>query len=280
RRARLRIIASPLHATLWLFVAGILGWFLFRHGGDIRAALCLGGSAVSLVAFLIRLNPLIRRDGYFLLAHAVGIPDLREQAWITLFGFERPWRDRPAPPKWPLQIYAVAAAAYVALAITLIVLFPAHWLEHFWGGTGVLVFLALIALVVWEQSKRIRAGRGRIESYRITLPHFPRWAWLLFVLLALLALFPYTYSPSGSFTVLPDRRADVRARTDGIVQEVLAREGEIVHAGDVILRLADAQEQAQLKSAQARLAQLQANFSLIKAGAREEEVARARQQVV
>lgn len=278
-RARNRIVAAPLHATLWLFVVGLLGWFTSRHGGGMLASLWLGGCVVALVAFLIRLNPLVRRDGYFLLAHALRTPDLRDQAWVTLFGFERPWRDRPPPRKWPLRIYAAAVAAYIVLVITLILLFPAHWLENFWGGTGVLVFLALLALVIWEQSKRIRSGRGRIENYRVSMPHFPRWAWLLFVLLALLCLFPYTYSPSGTFKVLPAERADVRAVTSGVIQNVTAREGEAVSAGDVILHLDDSQQQAQLKSAKATLTKLEAELALTKAGARKEEVERAEQQV-
>lgn len=278
-RTRNRIVAAPLQATLWLFVLGVVGWFSARHGAGMLASLWLGGCVIAMVSFLIRLNPLVRRDGYFLLAHALRTPDLRDQAWITLFGFERPWRDRPPAPKWPLRIYAVTIAAYIVLVITLILLFPAHWLENFWGGTGVLVFLALIALVVWEQTKRVRAGRGRIENYRISMPHFPRWAWLLFILLGLLSLFPYTYSPSGSFTVLPAKRADIRAVTSGVIRHVEAREGEVVSAGDVILRLDNAQQQAQLRSAEATLTKLKANLALTRAGAREEEVDRAEQQV-
>lgn len=278
-RARVRIVAATLHATLWLFVICVIGWFLSRRGGDMLASIWLGACLVSMAAFLIRVNPLVRRDGYFVLAHWLKMPDLRDQAWITLFKFDRPWRDRPPPRKLPLCIYALAVMAYIATVITLIILFPANWLENFWGGTGVLVFLALIAFVVWEQGKRMRSGRGRIENYRIKIPSFPRWVWFLIVLLALLSLFPYTYSPSGTLTVLPAKRADVRAQTSGVIKKVAVQEGDMVSAGDAIARLAAAQEEAQLESAKAKLAQLQAELALVKAGAREEKVASAKQQV-
>lgn len=278
-RARVGIVAAPLNATLWLFVLAVVGWFSARHAGGMLSALWLGTSVVSLSAFLVRLNPLVRRDGYFLLAHVLRAPDLRDQAWLTLFGFERPWRDRPPPRRGPLQLYALAVAAYIVLVITLIVLFPGHWLENFWGGTGVAIFLALIALIVWEQTKRIRAGRGRIEGYRFAMPQFPRWAWLLFVLLGLLALFPYTYSPSGPFQILPAERADVRALTAGAIKTVMTREGQNVAAGDELLRMADAQQIAQLHTAEARLVKLQANLALADSGARNEEIALAEQRV-
>lgn len=278
-RARVGIVGAPLHATLWLFVLSALGWFLTKQQTGILSALCLGGAGLSLSSFLFRLNPLVRRDGYFLLAHLLRVPDLRDEAWLSVFNFERPWRDRPAPPKWPLRIYAVAVAAYIIFVVTMIILFPGHWLANFWGGTGVLIFLAFIGLVVWEQSKRLRAGRGRIEGYRFSMPHFSRWVWLLFILLSLLALFPYTYSPSGSFKVVPNDRADVRALVAGVVQSVNTHEGEIVKANDIILVLANSEQKATLASAKAELKGLQAQLALAKMGTTNEKIALAKQEV-
>lgn len=278
-RARLGIVGAPLHATLWLFVLSTLGWFMTHQQSGVLASICLGGIILSLATFLVRLNPLVRRDGHFLLAHWLRTPDLRDEAWLSLFSFERPWRDRPAPRKGPLRIYAAAVAAYIIFVVTMIVLFPGYWLAHFWGGTGVIIFLIFVALVVWEQSKRLRAGRGRIEGYRFSMPHFPRWVWLLLILISLLALFPYTYSASGSFKVVPKDRADVRALVPGVVQSVDMQEGQAVKTDQVILVLANSQQKASLRSAQAKLRGLQAQLKLAQLGTTSEKIALAKQQV-
>lgn len=278
-RARLGIVGAPLHATLWLFVLSALGWFMTHQQSGVLASVCLGGVILSLATFLVRLNPLVRRDGHFLLAHWLRTPDLRDEAWLSLFSFERPWRDRPAPRKGPLRIYAVAVAAYIIFVVTMIVLFPGHWLAHFWGGTGVIIFLVFVALVVWEQSKRLRAGRGRIEGYRFSMPHFSRWVWLLLILVSLLALFPYTYSASGSFKVVPKDRADVRALVSGVVQSIDMQEGQAIEADQVVLTVANSEQKASLSSAKAKLRGLKAQLKLAKLGNSSEKIALAKQQV-
>lgn len=279
RAGRVAIVASSLHAGLWVAVLAILGWFLSRNSGTTLPALCLGAAVVAVVGLLVRLNPLVRRDGYFLLAHWLNTPDLREQAWMSLFGARRPWPDRPSPPKTPLRLYAVAIIAYVVAVITLILLYPATWLATVWGGTGVAVFLLVMAAIMVEQSRRLRSGRGRIEGWNFR-PRAPsRITWLLIVAFALLAMFPYTYSPSGPLEIIPSAQADVRAQISGTVRAVKVVEGERVQAGDILVVLADAQERAKVAAAKAKLKRLQAELALLKAGASKEKIALAQQRV-
>jgi HlyD family secretion protein len=79
--------------------------------------------------------------------------------------------------------------------------------------------------------------------------------------------------------VVPVRYAELSFATSGIVSEVLVSEGDFVEAGQVIARLenerqviAIAQAEAQVRSAQARIAELQA-------GSRAEEIAAAQAAV-
>lgn len=278
-RGRLGIVAAPLNALMMLFVLAVLGWFLARGSGTLLGGLCLVLAVFAMVGFLLRLNPLVRRDGYFLLAHALDVPDLREQAWLSLFGVRRPWADRPAPRKTPIRLYALAVIAYIVAIVVLILLYPGRWLEQLWGGTGVVVFLLVMAAVAWEQSKRVRAGRGRLESWKLETPIPSRKAWLAIVLFALLALFPYTYEPSGPLTILPQNSADVRAQIPGRISEVKVQEGDRVESGDIVVQLANAEQRAQVASAKAKLRKSRAELSLVKRGAREEEIELARQRV-
>ena len=67
----------------------------------------------------------------------------------------------------------------------------------------------------------------------------------------------------------------VAAESGGRVVELLADEGDVVKAGDVLARLDDALLQAQLRQSQAALETARANLALIQAGARPEDIRQA-----
>lgn len=276
---RLRIIGSPLSASLVVFVLAIGGWLLVRQSGTFLPSLLLGLGVLAMAGFLLRLNPLARRDGYFLLAHRLKVPDLRDQAWIALFGYERPWQQDAPPPRAALRLYVLAVIAYVALVITLLLVYPARWLGTYFGGTGIAIFLVLMGIVVWEQTRRARSDRGRIEPMRLRLQTPTRPQWLLIGLLALAALFPYTYEPSGRVSVLPSERADIRALVAGDVREVFVQEGDTVEAGQEIVRLGDEQQESQVQASEARIRRLEAELRLLDSGSTNEEIALAEQRV-
>lgn len=76
--------------------------------------------------------------------------------------------------------------------------------------------------------------------------------------------------------VVPVQQADLSLPLSGVVAEVLAAEGDAVEAGQVLVRLQAAQQQAALAQAEAQLARAQARLTELKAGARVEELAAAR----
>ena len=80
---------------------------------------------------------------------------------------------------------------------------------------------------------------------------------------------------SAQAIIVPDKSADLSFKTLGRVKEILVAEGDLVTAGQDLVRLeARDLEQAVLR-AEAGLAQVSANLALTKAGARPEEVASA-----
>jgi HlyD family secretion protein len=72
------------------------------------------------------------------------------------------------------------------------------------------------------------------------------------------------------------RTISVGSRVGGRVKEVLLREGDLVHAGQVLLTFEPGDYPAQLLQAKAQLAQYEANLEKLKQGARPEELAEAR----
>lgn len=75
--------------------------------------------------------------------------------------------------------------------------------------------------------------------------------------------------------VVPVQQADLSMPVSGIVAELLAADGQAVAAGEVILRLKNAQQNVAVARAQADLQRAQARLDELRAGARPQEIAAA-----
>lgn len=280
--ARLHILGAGLQTTMLMFVAGGLGWLMLRQTGDALPSLLLAFTILAAISTLLRANPLAPREGYRLLAHRLGAPDLRDQAWMALFGWQRPWARSAPPPKGALWVFAIAVIAYIITVLTLIIVFPARWLGAVWGGIGFGLVLGALLLAAVLQIRKIGKPRQPLAG---TWGHKNRewpsrrfWGWL--GLAAVIALLPYRYDAGGRLTVLPAERAEVRALVPGDIREVFVSEGDVVDSGQELARLYDAREAAQVATSEAQVRRLEAQLALERAGATDEEIELARQRIV
>ena len=280
RAARLRIVAAALIGSGGLFVLSVLVWFLVAQTQPLIARIAVMTALLSLAVSLFRLNPLARFDGYFLLCNALDNLDLRNEAMTALFGRRRPWQTQVRPlSRRSLAWYAGAILVFVLAVFVLLVVFVGTWLVERFSGTGFLIMLAVSG--AYMQKQYIRSGTARSSM------GWPDKNWrpsrkqkIIAGVVALVCLIPYPYAPSGDFEVLPRNRADVRALTAGDVREVLAKEGDVVKAGQPIAKLDEAGAKARVAAAEAELARFQAELALVRKGARSEELEIARQRVV
>jgi RND family efflux transporter MFP subunit len=95
------------------------------------------------------------------------------------------------------------------------------------------------------------------------IPIRRRQAWGLGMAAALLALIvvPWRVRVEGPVRLLPARRAAITAAVDGVVREVLHREGDRVAAGEVVATLKDEVYRAALAEATAALAIAESNVA-------------------
>ncbi len=279
-----RVLASSLTANLFLFTLLLLGWFISRQGTTMLPPVLITAGVFALGNTLLRLNPLARTDGYYLLAFKLGIADLREQAALALLGQEDRWGNRKTPPWAPLALYGVLSLLWLLALIVLMLAFPARWLEAHYGGAAMALLLAGLLLFVHTLRRQFADQRGDIGQLplRSRLSKHARNStrhWQIFVLLCVAALWPYTYEPGGRFEILPSDQAEVSSETSGQVVALLVEEGQQVEAHAVIAQLDDLQWTSQVKQAQANVARIEAELSQARNGATQEELALARQQV-
>ncbi len=279
RGTRLRVVGAGLVGIGALFCLAVLTWFVHDTTEPLIARQAVIVALMSLALGLFRLNPLAQHDGYFLLCNALRNLDLRNEALAALFGQSRPWQVQARPlSRTALLVYATAVLAFIALLGVLLVVFVGAWVVERFQGTGFVLAAAVTGVYMQKQYVRSSTPRSNLGWPR--KPRRPSRGLLIgLAVLVLVCLIPYPYAPSGEFQVLPRDRADVAALTAGDVREVLADEGDVVSAGQAIVRLDDASQRARVAASEAELARIESELALLRKGARSEEIEVARQRV-
>ena len=200
-----------------------------------------------LAVIVMNLNPLLKLDGYYFLTETMGIPDLKERStafvsgWVQKYVLRLPI-DLPAVPRRrvPLfAVYALVSGAYSYLLLYFFIRFVynmgANWLAEF-----ALIPAGMLAFVMFRSRLRsLKSLSGQLwernfgESFRIKPIVI-----LAVVLLLALIFAPILRDREGAyFVVEPQTPATVYAAVPGRVESVLVREGQSVHAGQILLRM-------------------------------------------
>lgn len=265
RRDRLAVDAAGIVAELTLAAVAVVMALRLDAGPGRDAALVVAAlGSVSTLVF--NANPLQRLDGYHLLTDLLDLPNLAARSRDA-------WRERlrqalggPADPA-PMPVAAGEGPWLVAYAPL-----AAAWRLALVGGLalaalGVSPLLGLLALVLvggawvawpaWQWAAPLvrdaalgRRGRRRLAHAAALL------AGGATVLLAL----PWPHTTVVQGVLSPPEQAPLRAEADGEVAELHARDGDTVHAGDLILVLHDPARQAEVARAAARVAALESEL--------------------
>jgi len=232
---------------------------------------------------LFNANPLLRFDGYYILADVLEIPNLRQRANTYLgylcerylFGRD----DAPVPydsageRAW-FVTYAVTSFIYRVTVVIAILLYLTDQL--FLLG----VVFALLTAGTWFvlplgkgvkylfTSPRIRRVRGRAVAVSMAV---------VAGLVAVLTLVPAPYRTRAEGVVWIPDEAFVRAEIDGFVRQVVAAPGSAVMPGDVLVVCDDPAIETDVKVLEAQLREVKARIreqfvdDLVKAKILEEE---------
>jgi putative peptide zinc metalloprotease protein len=246
RWRRAAIGAAGMYVELVLAsLATFLWWFsepgLFNH-------LCLNVMFVSSVSTLVfNLNPLMRFDGYYILADVLEIPNLRQKASAViqrklaawLFGVrERPDPFLPARRRWLFAAYSIASSAYMWLVSVSIFWFFYRVLEPYglkvFGQVlagGMVVSLVVMPLIRFVRFLLEPAKTQEVNKMRAALS-------LSLVAGAIAGLFgvPLPFYVTAPLEVQPRSAESVYVEVPGQLEAIETRSGAVA-AGDVLARL-------------------------------------------
>jgi putative peptide zinc metalloprotease protein len=247
---------------------------------------------------LFNANPLLRFDGYYILADLIEIPNLGQRAnkylgYLCeryLFGREEAEVPHATPGERAWFVgYSITSFVYRIFVVFLILMFLTD--QFFVLG----MFFAMLTAFTWFV---LPLGKGL--SYLFTSPRIRRVrgqalavsAGAMVIILVTLCFTPVPFRTRAEGVVWIPDEAIVRAGTDGFVERVVGISGSRVSRGDVIVVCHDsvlttqrAVLEAQLREIEARIRE-QIPESIVKAKMLEEEkryieekLARTREQV-
>jgi putative peptide zinc metalloprotease protein len=220
---------------------------------------------------LMNLNPLIKLDGYYLLAELVSVSTLKESStdylssWVkrNLFRMpvEVPYLRRGR--RGLFAGYAIISGLYSYTVLFVVVRFCYNVVGRMspqWA------FLPALALGLMILRSRLRSSwRFMKDLYLDKEQRFRNW-WTLprkaitGVIAAVVLCSPvWRQTVSGRFILEPEQRAVIRAAVPGQVVEVLASESMSVAAGAPVLRLRNLKIESETAEAESNLRTAEAN---------------------
>jgi putative peptide zinc metalloprotease protein len=265
---RIAVAAAGIVAELVVAAMLVWLWLLMADGFSRQLALNLILVA-SVSTVLFNGNPLMRFDGYYILADALDRPDLRERSGefvssrVGDFLLGTKSREVPRKEAWLFGSYGVLSQAWLIVVILgvwrfLSVVAQPHglqWAVNFLIGAWVLNSL-IFPLVHFCRRLFQRAAASQGQRRKRALAGL--------VLAASIAagalLIPFPHWIARSCVLEPANDFVLRAGVDGFVAEVLASEGEAVTTGQILGRLRSSSLAAALESAKLAVDQVEASL--------------------
>ncbi len=240
-----RLLVGAGGMVFELFVAAIAALVWARAGGEGTVANVAYNIVflASVSTLLFNANPLLRFDGYYLLADAVGVPNLQRQAlvqWRRWFERQGLGLDGPPPVARTdrgavgLGAYGAACAGYRVFVLLVICAFIAGQLFEVGfvlGGVGLVLWLGGPLLKFFQylvSSPQTERQRKRATAWAIALP---------VVIVGFLAAVPMPQAVRAPGVVTGAQVSEVFAGGEGRIAAVVVPSGERVVAGDLLLRL-------------------------------------------
>jgi multidrug resistance efflux pump len=254
KRQRLWVIFAGAFLELFIWASAVLAWRVIAPEVFL-SRVCFIVIAVGGVKTLFNFNPLIKLDGYYLLADYLGIANLRKEAIAALGrGFRRFVLNLPAEPPRPelaareilslrgdrfVGLFGAAALVYTVLLVGYVVFLSGGWVFEEFGSSGLGVFaLALVGLLHKPAAEAASSARsvGKEKWDELGKQNKRKRFVSLWSLAILGVVFcPWQLRISSELGVLPQHRVTVRAPADGRIAQIHFTEGEAVRAGDLLL---------------------------------------------
>lgn len=257
---RIWISAAGIYVECFLAAVATFVWWNTDPG--LFNSLALATMFIcSVNTILFNANPLLRYDGYYVLADWLEIPNLRiksSQFFAYLFqekvlGLEVPVQSyMPRSRRFLFVFYAVASYVYRWVVTFSIVFFLYKFLKpHGLGSISMLLALGsivpLLGMPVYQMIKFVRTP-GRMRKMK--KGRTAAFAVGLVTIVAAILLIPTPYRIPGSLVLMPAKPQRIYTEVPGRLLALDVRDGDWVKRGTVLARLSNPEKQMEMIEAQ------------------------------
>jgi putative peptide zinc metalloprotease protein len=265
KRQRMLVGAAGIIVELFLGALAMFVWVNVEPG--TVHALAYNVMLISGISTLLfNGNPLLKFDGYYVLADALEIPNLgtRSNRYLgyLLQRYVYGARDVESPAHTPdergwLALYGIAAFCYRMFIMFVIILYIGG---KFFAVGVLLAAWALITQVAMPVVKNMSMLFNSPKLRRNRTRSLATSAALLLGIGALLFLMPAPFWTRAEGITWPVEQTHVRAAADGFIGEVLATPGNAVRAGQPLVKMYDDFSDARLAILTARQDELRSQL--------------------
>ncbi len=241
KRKRVAIAAAGVVAELGLAAVATVLW-AFLPDGTLRSMAFVVATSSWIMSLTVNLNPLMRFDGYYLLADGLGLPNLQDRAcafgqWKLrelLFGAGSPQPESVGLSTRRIMIaYAWAMWVYRLVLFTGIAVMVYH---HFFKALGIILFLVeilfFICLPIWREFTAWwsrRAAFAKTSRFAVTMA--------VVALLLILTVIPWSSRVAIPGVLYARSYATLYPPASGRIVAVSVRPGQHVRKADTLLIL-------------------------------------------
>ena len=224
-------------------IATFLWWFtqpgLFNF-------MCLNVMFVSSISTIVfNANPLLRYDGYYILADILEIPNLAQKSRLALLNALRvhclgmrpvSQRQLPAQGRFTFISYSIASFLYRWFVLIMIVWFVSEMFEPYGLqiiGQAIIAMSAfgLVVMPLWKLGKFFSVP-GRIQE--VKKPRLMASTAVLAVLVLALTFVPLPKNVATTVVIRPDNAERVYVSVPGSIETLLVQPGDHVKAGQTL----------------------------------------------
>lgn len=269
-----RIIISAAGMYVELVLAAVATWVWWFSQPGLVQQLALNVMFVcSASTLLFNANPLMKYDGYYMLADWLEIPNLRQKASALLSRAASHWflglpgRVDPFLPtrqRWMFCAYSLAAASYRWLVTLSIFWFLYAVLEPY-GFKVVGQLLAILAISNLVVAPARQAYRFFSVPGRWTAVNRTRLSYSLAAAgmgLAAVVLIPLPYSVRCTLYVEAAQSRTVFVEQPGFLSEILVQPGDQVEPGQPLLKLVNHELESEIVRMSGELSMAEAQLRL------------------
>ncbi len=258
-----RIFVGAGGMIIELFVAAILAFvWVYTAKDTMINGLALNAMLIaSFSTIIFNANPLLRYDGYYILSDLLEIPNLRYRSTEYTLGLVKRHlfkvkSSQPLPPPgqrvW-LALYAISSSIYRMFVGIMIILMV-------WNQVPVLgVLMALGGVVTWLAVPVVKTLKYLLIDPELHRKRARATAWVLAAAAAAVIIIGVIPAPNGTHfdaeaIVEPANKKVIYTMGPGLVEEVVAKDGQTMKAGDVIIKCRDRDLESAIGQTEARLA--------------------------